>query len=133
VAGVRRYEDLVAWQLCVELSTVVSQIVVTGALAKNFQLRDQMRNAAQSAPALIAEGFLRFTPEEFVRYLRMARAELGELQTHLEVATRQGLLSEDQISRTVPLARRAMAITTRLLKAKLPMLKPKKGATRHRP
>jgi four helix bundle protein len=45
---------------------------------------------------------LRFTPEEFVRYLRMARAELGELQTHLEVATRQGLLSEDQISRTVP-------------------------------
>jgi hypothetical protein len=62
----------------------------------------------------------------------MARAELGELQTHLEVATRQGLLSEDQISRTVPLARRAMAITTRLLKAKLPMLKPKAGATRHR-
>jgi four helix bundle protein len=132
VASVRRYEDLVAWQICVELSAVVGEIVATGALAKRFELGDQMRNAAQSAPALIAEGFLRFTPEEFVRYLRMARAEIGELQTHLEVASRQGLLSDEQISRTVPLARRAMAITTNLLKSKLPMLKAKNGGTRQR-
>jgi four helix bundle protein len=125
-----KYEDLVAWQLCVELSDVVSEFVGWGEISKEFALRDQMRHAAQAAPAMIAEGFLRFTPDEFVRYLRIARGELGELQTHLTVATRRGLLSEAQASRIVPLANRAMAITTRLLVSKLPLLKPKKRVAR---
>jgi four helix bundle protein len=127
VAGARKYQDLVAWQLCVELCEAVSEVVGSGAISRDFDLRDQMRNAAQAAPAMIAEGFLRFTPSEFVRYLRMARGELGELQTHLTIATRRGLLSEPEAARIVPLANRAMALTTRLLVSKLPMLKGKKG------
>ena len=38
---------------------------------------DQIRRASQNAAPLIAEGFIRFTPDEFVRYLRMARGELA--------------------------------------------------------
>jgi four helix bundle protein len=113
-----------------ELSELVSGVVQTSAIARDFRLRDQIRSAAQSAPGLIAEGFIRFTPEEFVRYLRMARAEMGELQTHLETARRQGLLSEEQFARVMPLARRTMAITTRLLKSKLPLLKRKRNPPR---
>jgi four helix bundle protein len=78
---------------------------------------------------LIAEGFIRFTPEEFVHYLRMARAEMGELQTHLETARRQRLLSDEEFARVIRLTSRAMAITTRLLKSKLPLLKKKRGTT----
>jgi four helix bundle protein len=131
VPSARKYQDLVAWQLCVELCDVVSECLGSGAISREFALRDQMRNAAHAAPAMIAEGFLRFTPDEFVRYLRMARGELGELQTHLTIATRRGLLSEAQASRLVPLANRAMAITTRLLASKLPLVKSKKRATRY--
>ncbi len=130
MAPVRRYQDLVAWQLAVDLATAVSEVAGADPMARRFGLRDQLRNAAQSAPALIAEGFLRFTPEEFVRYLRMARAELGEVQTHLEIARRQGLLSEEQLSRVLPLASRTMAVTTRLLQSKLPALTAKRPRTR---
>jgi four helix bundle protein len=118
--------------MAMELSEVVSGVVQTGAIARDFRLRDQMQGAAQSAPALIAEGFIRFTPEEFVHYLRMARAEMGELQTHLETARRRDLLSDEQFARVIQLARRTMAITTRLLKSKLPLLK-RKGNPQRRP
>jgi four helix bundle protein len=129
VTSAHKYQDLIAWQLSMELCELVSDVVRTGNVAADFRLRDQIRSAAQSAPALIAEGFIRFTPEEFVHYLRMARAEIGELQTHLETARRQGLLSDEQLARIVPIARRTMAITTKLLKSKLPLLKKKRGTT----
>ena len=128
VAAARKVEELVAWRLCMELNGVVAEVARTNPLARNFALCAQMRKAAQAAPALIAEGFLRFTPEEFVRYLRMARAELGEVQTHLEIARNEGLLSPEQVSRAATLAKRAMAVTTLLLKSKLPLLKPKRGS-----
>ena len=133
MTSAHKYQDLVAWQLSMELSELVSGVVETSEIARDFRLRDQIRNAAQSAPALIAEEFIRFTPEEFVRYLRMARAEMGELQTHLETARRQGLLSDEQCALVMPLARRTMAITTRLLKSKLPMLRKRRGAGRQAP
>lgn len=108
-----------------ELCAEVAKLAGSPEVAKDFSLRDQLRNSARAAPALIAEGFLRFTAEEFVRYLRMARGELGELQTHLEAAAQQGHVSGEQLSRLMSLANQAMAVTTNLLKSKLPQLKRK--------
>ena len=75
---------------------------------------------------MIAEGFLRFTPDEFVRYLRMARGELGELQTHLTVATHRGLLSVGTSATNCAPREQSHGYRTRLLVSKLPLLKPKK-------
>src|SRR5262245_19335643 len=95
MASIRSVEDLVAWQLCMALADEVARL--TEAFA-DTTLRDQMRTASQSAPALIAEGFRRYTPAEFARYLRMARGELGEVQTYLEIARRRGYLNADQFA-----------------------------------
>jgi four helix bundle protein len=64
---------------------------------------------------LIAEGFVRYLPGDFARYLRMARAEIAEVQTDLDEARDRKYFSEEQQTRAVTVARRAMYLTTRLL------------------
>jgi len=109
-------EDLVAWQRCIALNQAVSELVASVA---DQGLADQMLRAANAAPALIAEGFKRYTTPEFVRYLRMARGELGELQTDLEIVRRRCYVSATHFEAVNTLARRAMGTTTNLLKVKL--------------
>jgi four helix bundle protein len=121
---VRRFEDLVAWQLCMSLADAVATLI---AEFEDTTLQKQMRDSANSAPALVAEGFTRYTTAEFVRYLRMARGELAECQTHLEVARRRRYCSEDQFAPVNILARRAIGTTTNLLKAKLRQLEEEKS------
>lgn len=117
--GVRRYQDLIAWQRCMELADVVFEITESGRSSEDFKFRDQIRDAAQSAPPLIAEGFVRFLPGDFVRYLRMARAEVAEVQSDLETGQRRNYFSEQQLTRACTVARRAMFLTTRLLQSTL--------------
>ena len=47
-------------------------------LTPSFDLRDQLKESAASAPRLIAEGFGRYYPAEFSKYLRFANGELKE-------------------------------------------------------
>jgi four helix bundle protein len=127
MASVRRFEDLVAWRKCVGLSDAIFEAT---AQIDDETLRDHLRDAARSAPALIAEGFNRFTTPEFVRYLRMARGELGEIQSDLKVARGRRLLAPDPFESLSTLARRAMGTTTNLLKSKLRQLEAKKKRKR---
>src|SRR6059036_626384 len=72
MATARVFQDLIAWQLAMELCDVIFEMTGTGAAARDTDFQDQIRRAAKAAPPLIAEGFIRYTPDEFVRYLRMA-------------------------------------------------------------
>jgi four helix bundle protein len=57
-----------------------------GELARDFGLREQMRRAAVSMMANIAEGHGRRTQTEFANFLNIARGSAVELQSHLYVA-----------------------------------------------
>jgi four helix bundle protein len=131
MAGVRRYEDLDAWKLSMQLNDVIFEITSTGRAFADFGFRDQIRDAARSPP-LIAEGFIRFTDSEFIRYLRMARGELGEVLNHLEIGRRQNYFSAEQLQRATTLGNRAKGATTNLLKAKLRQQEVKKRAKRRK-
>ena len=120
--GVRRYEDLVAWQLCLAMSRVIFEMTQTGPSSKDLEFRNQIRKAADATAPLIAEGFVRYTTPEMVRYLRMARAELAEVQTHLQAGEDKRYFTPDQLERARPAVNRAMGTTTNLLKAKLRQL-----------
>jgi four helix bundle protein len=119
VAGAKRFNDLVAWQRCRELSDVIFEITECGPVTRNPRFRDQIRGAAQSAAPLIAEGFVRFLAGDFVRYLRMARAEIAEVQSDLDEAQARQYFSAEQLTRASLIARRAMSLTTRLLASKV--------------
>jgi four helix bundle protein len=62
----RRFEELIAWQMSTELCEMVFSLTESGKCLRDPEFREQIRRAAENAPALIAEGFIRFTPNEFV-------------------------------------------------------------------
>ncbi len=57
-----------------------------------FGLTSQIRRAAGSVPANIAEGHGRDNTGSFVQYLRISQGSLKELETHLILAERVGIL-----------------------------------------
>jgi four helix bundle protein len=139
VAGVKQFEDLAAWRFSVELSEAIDDITKNARVLQDSEFRKQIVAAADAAAPLIAEGFLRFTTPEIVRYLRMARAELAEVQTHLTIGAKKNYFTAEQLQRVWPLANRAMGTTTNFLKSKLRQLeeeqrrKRNKRRTRRRP
>ena len=57
-----------------------------------FGLTSQVRRAAGSIPANIAEGHGRDNTGNFVQHLRISQGSLKELETHLILAQRVGIL-----------------------------------------
>jgi four helix bundle protein len=61
-----------------ELKLAVYELVRSPSSTRDVKFRDQLTESASSAPRLIAEGFGRYYPAEFAKYLRLANGELEE-------------------------------------------------------
>ena len=61
---------------------------------ETFGLTSQIRRAASSIPANIAEGYGRDSAGHYVNFLRNAQGSLKELETHVLLAIRVELLRE---------------------------------------
>jgi four helix bundle protein len=57
----------------------------------------QIRRAADSVPANIAEGWGRGSTGDYVRFLRVAQGSLKELETHLLLAAQKGLAGQEDV------------------------------------
>lgn len=86
MAAIRTFRDLVAWQKGMELVTLVYGETLSMPRDELFGLTSQMRRAATSVPANMAEGYGRHRLPDYLRHLRVARGSLYELDTHLEAA-----------------------------------------------
>lgn len=65
---------------------------------EKFGFASQIRRSATSVPANIAEGFGRWSPRDFARFLSIASGSLRELEAHLLVAARLQYLPPDSLS-----------------------------------
>jgi four helix bundle protein len=83
-----------AWQKAMDL--VVETYKVSRDFPKEelYGLTSQMRRAAVSVPANIAEGQGRRLSGEFIHFLGNARGSLLELDTHLEIALRLSYIEQ---------------------------------------
>ena len=91
------YRDLKVWQLGMELTKEV--YVLTRSLPNwgLYGLSSQLRRAAASIPANIAEGRARDSTRDFLRHLSIAQGSLAEVETHLILAQSLGYCGPDRI------------------------------------
>ena len=80
------YRQLEIWQKSVKLVTEIYQASSSFPRTELFGLTSQMRRAAVSIPANIAEGWGRQLTKEFMQYMRISRGSLLELETHLIIS-----------------------------------------------
>lgn len=114
--GVRSFKELDAWRLANDLKLGVYHLIRRDAVGRDWDFRDQIRNAAASAPRNIAEGFGRCRPRDFSQYLRVANGSLMETANHLEDGRDRGYVTTAEIEPLLVLVRRASGATTRLLR-----------------
>jgi four helix bundle protein len=79
------------------MSLVTDVYRLTQAFPKDemYGLTSQIRRAASSVPANIAEGWGRNMTGEYVQFLRIARGSMLELETHLTIAENLGYISHE--------------------------------------
>jgi len=106
--GAKHFTELRAWQLAAELSDKVVAVCATDPLQKDFEFRNQLRDAAEAAPRLIAEGFGRWSHRDFARYLVMARSELMELQSDVLALGRRNTIPQTTADDLYALAEQAI-------------------------
>ena len=114
MAGARTHEQLVAWQLATELKVHVLEFTSRAKIAKDTDYCRQIRRSSRSTPANIAEGFRRFRPRDFARFLAIAKASLGETQNHLREGLQANHLTVEEFNALWSLSWRAMIAISRL-------------------
>jgi four helix bundle protein len=93
---IERFEDIEAWQKARELAGEVYKVSSVGSLNKDFGLRDQIRRAAVSVMANIAEGFGRRTNKDFANYLYTAKGSSMEMISHMYVVLDQKHIEKEK-------------------------------------
>ena len=133
MAGVSRYEDLVCWQLADELEREVVALTDAGPASKDFKFRDQIRDSSSSATRNIAEGFGRYWPADFARFMTIARASLMETHSSTRTGRNRGYFTEEQTARLQSLAQRAGKASTELIRyLETCRERPRRGPSRQR-
>lgn len=82
----RGYRDLEVWKRAKALALRVYRETRVFPIEEKYGLTSQMRRAAVSIPANIAEGEGRIHNNDFVKHLSIARGSLAELETELEIS-----------------------------------------------
>jgi four helix bundle protein len=101
--SVQQYGQLLVWQKAMDLAVLSYQITRAFPTEERYGLTSQIRRAAVSVPANIAEGHSRFHTKEFSNHLSMARGSLAEVETLLMISQRVGLLPEASLTSTLAL------------------------------
>ena len=96
-AKVTSYRDLIVWARAMDIVVVCYQLSKQIPQSEMYGLISQIRRAAVSIPANIAEGHGRKTLGEYVQHLSIANGSLKELETHLLIAGRLHYVKDDEI------------------------------------
>ena len=91
------YRDLEVWKRGREIAKAAYLLTRSFPKEELYGMVSQIRRAATSIPANIAEGWGRHYQAEFVQFLRTANGSRTELETHLIVSADAGLCLESAI------------------------------------
>lgn len=84
---------------------------------EQYRLTDQLCRAAISVPSNIAEGSMRHTTKEYIRFVAMAQGSIAEIETQLMLAMRLRYCEQNLSLETLQFARRIGMMLTSLMGA----------------
>jgi four helix bundle protein len=113
--GVKRYEDLEAWQIADELKCEVYALTETGPASKDFEFRNQIRASAASSTKNIAEGFGRFNPGDNARFVEISVSSTMETKDSLKDGVDRGHFTPERVLRAQQLAERSIQCSTKFI------------------
>ena len=88
------FERLEAWRVAIEFADQVYEATTKCPVDERFGLTSQMRRAAVTISANLAEGSSRSSRKEFQRFIEIAYASLMEVVSHVTISKRRGFISE---------------------------------------
>src|SRR5690349_6417255 len=99
--SVQHYRQLLVWQKAMDLAVHCYEVTKVFPADERYGLTSQIRRAAVSIPANIAEGHARFYTKEFLHHLSIARGSLAEMETELMIGQRVGFLQLDTLDKVL--------------------------------
>ena len=111
------HEQLIVWQRARDLVVAVYSLVQRLPASERFGLSEQLRRAAVSVIANIAERHGRLHRGDFLRQLSIAKGSLAELRTLLSVALHLDLLTQRELGRSLGLADEVSRMLTAMVRA----------------
>lgn len=100
MTAIQTYRDLDVWQKSMDLVVAIYRLTKGFPRDEQWGLTSQIRRAAVSIPANIAEGYGRSHRAEYIRFLTIARGSLLEVETHLQIAVRLEYISRQDARTT---------------------------------
>jgi len=116
--GVKRLEDLHAYQLAVAFKLSVYRLVETHPrAAQDLRFVSQLFEAASGGESNVAEGWVRFVPGEMAQFLRYARSSVGEAKRRVVDGIHRRYFTEEECKEALTLGGRCGAAITGLWKS----------------
>ncbi|MFT4003995.1 MAG: four helix bundle protein [Rhizobium sp.] len=95
--AINSYQDLTVWQRAMDLAVECYSLTKEFPKEEIYGLVSQIRRASVSIAANIAEGYGREATGAYVHHLKIAQGSLKELETHLILSTRIGIVAIEQV------------------------------------
>ena len=117
MGSVCSYRDLIVWRKAMDLVRQVYILTRPFPREENYGLVSQLRRAAVSVPANVAEGHARGTTGEYRQFLGIARGSLAELETLLELSRDLGYTRDTDVEPLLAACGEVNRLLNGLLKA----------------
>jgi four helix bundle protein len=108
------YRDLDVWRLAMDLVVEIYALTKAFPPDERFGMTSQLRRAAVSVPANVAEGNARISVSEYRHFVAIARGSLAEVETELEIARRLDYVDDARLGATDEFTTRVGQMLTKL-------------------
>ena len=95
--SIESYRDLRVWREAMDLAEAAYLLSASFPRSEAFAMTPQLRRAAISVPANVAEEYGRDSTGAYVQFLKFSQGSLKELETHLLLSQRLGFASAEHI------------------------------------
>lgn len=125
--AIKDFKDLEVWRAARGLRVEMYKLAESLPDIEKFALASQLRRAAVSVTANLAEGYGRYGYQENAQHCRQARGSLYELRDHLVTCLDQGYSTAAEVDRLDMMARRAIQLVNGYLRTTLALKKADKS------